>query len=382
MGHTKAIDELEKNTYEAKNFKRFYVPKTMVIYFSDCNLQIFEQFNKKIVEYTQFVQIGSIDKSVEQKRINHFKQYFFPWLEFKNNEEKIMKPSAFFRTIGKELVKEIESLDLVIIVYKSNDVKVLDYVDELSTILFKNDVFTFCFSVENFVQSEESKKRNKKLIKNLTKKRQVLVPIKEKSIVDAYKGASISNRTRYINSYINNLIDMFLAPFLIPERNPDAFSKIKAIFYQNRKNFDSKIVSSIGYSDDKQNNVDIALINALANPMFAAAFDTSNTFIVSVKMPFFLDYQLDRIKLILKSIVGEWKQFYVLTQIGSFDFTKYCQISIMAVNVDESKLITDPEKIDEYIKKILNNIQKSKQIFEDDLTKDIILEKSINALDS
>ena len=118
MGHTKAVDQLEKNTYEAKNFKRFYVPKTMVIYFSDCNLQIFEQFNKKIVEYTQFVQIGSIDKSVEQKRINHFKQYFFPWLEFKNNEEKIMKPSAFFRTIGKELVKEIESLDLVIIVYK------------------------------------------------------------------------------------------------------------------------------------------------------------------------------------------------------------------------------------------------------------------------
>ena len=175
---------------------------------------------------------------------------------------------------------------------------------------------------------------------------------------------------------------MFLAPFLIPERNPDAFPKIKAIFYQDRKNFDSKIVSSIGYSDDKKNNVDIALINALANPMFAAAFDTSNTFIVSVKMPFFLDYQLDRIKLILKSIVGEWKQFYVLTQIGSFDFTKYCQISIMAVNVDESKLITDPEKIDEYIKKILNNIQKSKQIFEDDLTKDIILEKSINALDS
>ena len=381
MEQTKAIDELEKNIYEAKNIKRFYVPKTMVIYFSDCNLQIFEQFNKKIIEYTEFVQIGSIDKSIEQKRFNHFKQYFFPWLEFKHNEERIMKPSTFFRTIGKELVKEIESLDLVVLVYKSNDVKVLDYVDELSSILFKNDVFTFCFSVENFVQSEESMKRNKKLVKNLTKKRQVLVPIKEKSIVDAYKGASISNRNRYINTYINNLIDMFLAPFLIPERNPDAFSKIKAIFYQNRKNFDSKIVSSRGYSDDKYNNVDIALINALANPMFAAAFDSSNTFIVSVKMPFFLDHQLDRIKLILKSIVGEWKQFYVLTQIGSFDFTKYCQISIMAINVDETKLITDPKKIDEYVNKILNNIQKSKQIFEDDSTKDIILEKSINPLD-
>ena len=53
----------------------------------------------------------------------------------------------------------------------------------------------------------------------------------------------------------------------------------------------------------------------------------------------------------------------------------------MAINVDETKLITDPKKIDEYVNKILNNIQKSKQIFEDDSTKDIILEKSINPLD-
>lgn len=371
---------MSKKVVESKNIKRFYVPRTAVIYFSDSDLSIFDNFTKSIVEYTDFIQIGSIDKSKEIKKANAYKKRFFPWLEFKKNEERIMKSSTFFNTIGSEITKSLKKIDIAIIVYKSNDLNILNYVEELSGILCKNDVFSFHFSVENFIQSEESRKKYEKLIKNFTKKRQIHVPIKEEAIVLSYSNANIANRNYYTDLYINNLIDLFVAPFLDPKRNPDAFSRTKALFYQSKKNFESKVITTMGYSDAKIDNVDLALIQALSNPMFAAAFDASNTFIVDVKMPFFLDYHLERINQILKSVVGEWKQFYINSYTGSFEYDKYCQISIMAINVNESKLISDPEKINAHVKMILNNVQKSRNLFDNE-TKEILLEKRIDVLE-
>ena len=365
---------------ESKNVKRFYVPKTAVIYFSDQDLSIYEDFTKSIVEYTDFIQIGSMDKTKKNTNINAYNKSFYSWIEMKKNEERIMKPSSFFHSVGSKIVDVLKNTDICVLVYKSNDLDVLEYVDELSSILSKNDVFSFHFSVENFVQSAETKKKHDKLIKSYTRRRQLYVPIKEESIVLAYKNASIANRNYYTNLYINNLIDLFLAPFLDPQRNPDAFSRTKALFYQNKRNFESKVVSSMGYSDEKIDNVDLALIQALSNPMFAAAFDASNTFIIDVKMPFFLETHIERIKQVLKTVVGEWKQFYVNSYVGSFDYDKYCQISIMAINVDDSKLITDADQINTYVKKILKNVQKSKNLF-DNKTKTMILEKRIDVME-
>lgn len=371
---------MKNEVVQSKNVKRFYVPKTAIIYFSDQDLTIFNDFSKNIAEYTSFFQIGTTDRRKKMK-LNRFNNNFYSWVELKKNEERIMKPSSFFNNIAKEMVNLMKDLDIAIIVYKSNNIDVLEYVDEISAILCKNDVFTYHFVVENFVQSAESKKRFEKIIKGIQKKKQVYVPIKEESVVLAYKNANIATRNYYTNLYINSLIDLYLSPFLDPKRNSDIFSRIKALFYQNKKNFESKVISTLGYSDDKIDNVDLALISALSNPIFAAAFDASNTFIVSVKMPFFLDIHLERIKKILKLVVGEWKQFYVSSYIGSFEYDKYCQISIMAINVDESKLIKDPEKINSYIKKILKNVQTSRELFENNKTKEIILEGKINLLE-
>ena len=78
---------------ESKNVKRFYVPKTAVIYFSDQDLSIYEDFTKSIVEYTDFIQIGSMDKTKKNTNINAYNKSFYSWIEMKKNEERIMKPS-------------------------------------------------------------------------------------------------------------------------------------------------------------------------------------------------------------------------------------------------------------------------------------------------
>lgn len=133
---------------ESKNVKRYYVPKTAVIYFSDCELSVFDDFTKSIVEYTEFMQIGSVDKSNIGKKSNAYRKRFFPWLEFKKNEERVMKAATFFNTIGSEIAKTLKGVDIAVIVYKSNDLDTLDYVSELSSILCKNDVFAFHFVLE------------------------------------------------------------------------------------------------------------------------------------------------------------------------------------------------------------------------------------------
>ncbi len=363
--------ELRDKPVEIKNMKRFYVPKTAVFYFTDSNLKPFNEFSKLINEYTYFYEIGSTYK--KENKFNMMNSKFYSWVEIKKNESRIMKPSSFFDSVASDIKAKSKEFDIAILVYKSNNPNVIDYINEISSILCKNDVFVFHFVVENFIQSEETRKIYAKLVKSLTRKKQVHVPIKEETIVAAYKNATIANRNNYLNLYINNLVDLFVSPFLDPKRNPDAFPRMKALFYQSRRNFESRVVSTMGYSDAKVDNVDLALIQALQNPMFAAAFDASNTFIVDVKMPFYLENSIERIKQILKLVVGEWKKFYINTSIGSFEYDKYCRVSIMAINVNESKLITDTTKISEYVNKIIFNVQETRKLFSENATKDILL---------
>lgn len=375
---------VDKKIIQSKNVKRFYVPRILVIYFSDSDLCIFEDFSKNTFEYANFAQIGSINPFLYQKSANHFNGKFYSWIETKKYEDRIMKPAAFFRSQqGLDLINQIRNMDIAVLVYKSSSLSNLDYVSELIQILDKNDVFTFHFVLENFIQTLETKKIYDKMIKSLKRKRQLYIPIKEDVIVSTYKNASISTRNYYANLYINNLIDLFVSPFFDPKRNPDAFSKTKALFYKTKRNFETKIVTSIGYSEDSKDNAELALIQALSSPMFAAAFEASNTFIVSVKMPYFTEESMNKLEAILKLVVGEWKQFYILTYAGRFDFTKYCQVSIMAINVDETKLIKNADDIQKSIKKILTNVQKSKNLFDSQKTKEFLLseETKIDALE-
>ncbi|MBD5423449.1 MAG: hypothetical protein HDR43_03050 [Mycoplasma sp.] len=371
-----------KVTIETKNIKKFYVPKIMVIYFSDSDLSMFDNFSKNIVEYVEFVHIGSKDILLDNKA-KRFNKKFYSWMENKKNEERIMKPALFFNKYVSSLVESVKSVDIAIIAYKSNSKVNFEYVEELVHILDKNDVFSFHYVVDNYVQSSDIKKSYEKFLKHLKRKRQVYIPIKEETIVETYQNANLSNRNYYANLYINNLIDLFVSPFLDPKRNQDAFSKTKALFYQSKNNFEKKVITSIGYSDSNEDYVDLALIQALSSPMFAAAFEASNTFIVDIKMPFFTEQHLRRINEILRSVVGDWKKFYVLTYVGPFESYKYCEASIMAVNVEEDKLIRNSDEIQKCIKKILNNVQKSKKLFESEATKEILLaDKKINTLEN
>ena len=55
----------------------------------------------------------------------------------------------------------------------------------------------------------------------------------------------------------------------------------------------------------------------------------------------------------------------------------------MAINVDESKLIKDADDIQQSIKKILINVQKSKNLFDSKKTQEFLLNKEskIDALE-
>ena len=375
---------VDKKIIQSKNVKRFYVPRILVIYLSDSDLSIFQDFSRNAFEYANFAQIGSSNPFLYQKSANHFNGKFYSWIQTKKHESRIMKPSTFFRSQqGIELMNQIKDMDIEVLVYKSSRLTNLEYVAELIQMLDKNDVFTFHFVLENFIQPLDTREIYEKMIKSLKRKRQLYIPIQEEVIVSTYKNATISTRNYYANLYINNLIDLFISPFLDPKRNPDAFSKTKALFYKTKRNFETKIVTSIGYSEDPVDNAELALIQALSSPMFAAAFEASNTFIVSVKMPYFTEEAMNKLETILKLVVGEWKQFYILTYTGRFDFAKYCQVSIMAINVDESKLIKDADEIQQSIKKILINVQKSKNLFDSKKTQEFLLNKEskIDALE-
>ena len=84
---------------EAKNIKKYYVPRTAVIYFTESELTVSDNLSKLLVEHTRFFQIGShdfdyddyVDKPLDK---NRFKKEFFNWIDpIKKN---IYKPSVFF----------------------------------------------------------------------------------------------------------------------------------------------------------------------------------------------------------------------------------------------------------------------------------------------
>lgn len=377
----------KNNIIQVKNNKKFYIPKVAVIYFSESGLSVLDNLSKLVVEYVKFIQIGADDVNYDKdgkltSRIrNRFDKVFYNWSYEEKDKLLVHKPSSFLSNIASDMVQELKKTDLVILVYKTNNSNSIEYVKEMVDIFKKNDILAFHYVIENFVNTAKNQKEFEKLVTYFTKKRQVYVPIKEESIVLAYKNASISNRNYFINLYVNNLIESFLAPFLDPIKNPDHFPRVKALFYQSEKNFDSKVVSTIGYSDAKVDNIDIALIKALSNPIFCGSFDASYTFLVNVKMPYFEPLTLERINYVLKSVVGEWKTFLISSYTGSYDYDVYCQISIMAINVDDNKLIADTTKIDEHIKKILKEVTESNKLFADNRTKELLLEKKIDILE-
>lgn len=374
---------------QTKNIKKYYVPKTAVIYFSEGELTVLDNLSKLVVEYTQFIQIGAKDvthhnvyNEMEIINKNRFNKTFYNWINPSKKDDQIYNPASFFSsTDGKRLINELKQLDLVVIVYKSSQDTSLAYVKELVGILAKNDVFAFHFVIENFVMKEQTKKQYSKLINYFTKKKQVFVPIKEKAIVLAYKQATISNRNYYMNLYVNNLIESFISPFLSPDKNADHFSRVKSLIYRETKNFDSKTITTIGYSEDKKDCIDFALIQALSNPIFYGAFKATDTFLVNVKIPFMTQNMIERINYVLKNVVGNKKTFLISPYIGSYDFNVYCQISIMAINVDEDKLINDTTKIDDYVKNVLKEVSKSNELFLDSKTKELILENKIDILE-
>jgi hypothetical protein len=83
---------------------------------------------------------------------------------------------------------------------------------------------------------------------------------------------------------------------------------------------------------------------------------------------------IERIKYILTSIIGEDKEFIICKYIGEFDIDVYSQITILALNVDKSKMILESEDIESHIKNILSQVQESKKLFRDELTRTLILE--------
>ena len=158
-----------------------------------------------------------------------------------------MKPSTFFRSQqGIELMNQIKDMDIAVLVYKSSRLTNLEYVAELIQMLDKNDVFTFHFVLENFIQPLDTREIYEKMIKSLKRKRQLYIPIQEEVIVSRYKNATISTRNYYANLYINNLIDLFISPFLDPKRNPDAFSKTKALFYKTKRTHKNNFFKNMG----------------------------------------------------------------------------------------------------------------------------------------
>ena len=67
----------KKNKIESKNIKRFYVPKTLVLYFSETDLNVFDDLSKLVVEYTDFVKIGDYDLEPKSNTFNRIHQEFY-----------------------------------------------------------------------------------------------------------------------------------------------------------------------------------------------------------------------------------------------------------------------------------------------------------------
>ncbi len=360
---------------EIKNFKRDFVANTIIIYFSDSELGDFEGIHKSVRSNTRFLKIGmnnsKYDSNVTEK--NKFESDFLSW-ESQDSNDNIIPAAKFFQNNIKEIKRILKDADLAIILYKSDNIQMLSYVREFAYVLDKFDVFSFHCIVENFVSSKKERKLYDRLMSDAVKYSQPFIVISEATIIDSYEDADIVNRKNFISKFTSDLIESIVVPFVEPNLNPNHFSLIKSLFYANSKNFLNKVVPTIGVSNSKVDWLDISIIQALSNPMFYGSFNASKTFIVTIKTPYLTNKMTYRIEHILKSIIGDDKKFVICKYIGDFEIDLYSQITILALNVEESKLILLPKDIEKHIKNILNEVQNSKKIFSDESTKTILID--------
>ena len=360
---------------EIKNFKKDFVANTVIIYFSDSELGNFEGMHKSIRANTKFLKIGIDNLKVNSKNEekNKFESNFLSW-ESHDSKNKIIPAPNFFQNNIQEIKKIVQDADLAILLYKSDNIHMLSYIREFAYVLNKFDVFSFHCIVENFVSGKKELKIYKRLLSDALKYSQPFIPISEATIIDAYEDANIVNRKQFIAKFVSNLIESIVVPFVEPNLNPHHFSLIKSLFYSDSKNFLNKIVPTIGISNSKVDWLDISIIQALSSPIFYGSFNAAKTFIVTIKTPYLTNKMTHRIEHILKSIIGDDKKFVICKYIGEFDVDLYSQVTILALNVNESKLILDPKDIEEHIKNLLNEVQKSKKLFSDESTKTILMD--------
>ncbi|MGL5204821.1 MAG: gliding machinery protein P42 [Metamycoplasmataceae bacterium] len=362
------------NKKEVKNIKKDYVANTVIIYFSDTELGEFDTIHKSIRANTKFLKIGTTEiKNTGTNIKNKFESKFLQW-STKEDMNKIIPAPIFFQQNMDKIKDVIHNADLAIILYKSQSVEMISYVREFAHILNKYDVFSFHCVVENFVNENDANKLYAKLKKEALRYHQPFIPILESTIIEAYEDANLINRKKYISRFALDLIESFVVPFVEPELNPNHFTLIKSLFYSNEKNFMNKVIPTMGISDTKVDWLDLSIIRALSNPIFYGSFGASETFIVTVKAPYITNKMIARIEYILKAVIGDKKKFIICKYIGEFDVNVYSQITILAINVDESKLILEHKDIETHIKKLLAELQKSKQLFTDDETRTILLE--------
>ncbi|MGL4252389.1 MAG: gliding machinery protein P42 [Metamycoplasmataceae bacterium] len=362
------------NKKEVKNIKKDYVANTVIIYFSDTELGEFDTIHKSIRANTKFLKIGTTEiKNTGSNIKNKYESLFLKWAT-KEDMNKIIPASLFFQQNMAKIKNIVQNADLAIILYKSQSSEMLSYVREFAHILHKFDVFTFHCVVENFVNENDANKLYGKLKNEVLKYRQPIIPILESTIIEAYEDANLINRKKFISRFALDLIESFVVPFVEPDLNPNHFTLIKSLFYANERNFMNKVIPTMGISDTKVDWLDLSIIQALSNPIFYGSFGASETFIVTVKAPYLTNKMLARIEYILKAVIGEKKKFIICKYVGEFDVNVYSQITILAINVDESKLIKTQKDIETHIKKILAELQKAKQLFVDDETKTIMLE--------
>ncbi len=362
------------NKKEIKNVKKDYVANTVIIYFSDIELGNFENIHKSIRANTRFFKIGTEKTFSNNSNVkNKFEESFLSWSSPRENE-KIIPAPTFFQNNIEEIKSIVANADLAIILYKSQNSFMLSYVIELAYILNRYDVFSFHCVVENFITSNSEDKIYNRLKKEAIKFSQPYIPIAESTIIEAYEEANLVNRKHFISRFVLDLVESFVVPFVEPDLNPNHFSLIKSLFYKDKKNFANKIIPTIGISNSKIDWLDLSIVQALSNPIFHGSFEASKTFIVTIKTPYITKKMIDRIRYILTSIIGEDKEFIICKYIGEFDIDIYSQITILALNVDESKMILESEDIEAHIKNILSQVQESKKLFRDEGTRTLILE--------
>ena len=375
-------DQVER---QAKNIKQYYVPRTAVVYFSEAALTVADNLSHLVVEHTQFFQIGppapaALASEPPRANANRFQIRFLNWLAA--DQRTVSSPGEFFnRGPGRELSTALKDFDLVVVVFKSGKVKSLEYVQTLVGLLKRHDVLAFHYVIESLVLSIPAQKLFTKLTQTIKSARQVHVEIREAAVVDAYKQATITNRNHYINLYTNHLIESFLAPFLDPAQNEDHFSKVKALFYEAPRSFETKVISSIGYSEAATDYLDLALVQALANPIFAGAFQAARSFIVSIKTPLLSLGMAQRIEAVFHQLVGPDHPVLVASYLGAYDYDLYCQVTILALNVDLARLNPNPDLVSADIKAAIAAAPAATEVFRDPATRDHFLDHQIEILD-